>query len=373
MKRMIWLLLALCLTLCGCGGDEIETTEQEPDSAVQTESPKGSLENPYRVGETIVIEELYPAREHPDNQVPFRLELTVTEAYSPEESEAARTQKQVPAARLRLSVTGDYAAPMALDQFFYRPLLSAELEKTWPLLFSAEDLSQEVTALEIGKEYDLILTTYQADENAAPQQYPYLMISYYYPDCDTINEIYIDLTSGYLEQSAETASDLSAEEQAQYYQAATAAEEKGYYAVAKNLYECIPGYKDANVRLQAVLAALAPYNGTYYGHSHVHDDVSLWLYIQDGAVWATYDVENTPVLEYELYQYGTDPDGSPIMAFASGLTRFFLDNQNASYTQGFTMIQDGETWTVTATQEGQDRSWNSTLEKISDTVEELPG
>jgi len=371
MKRLLWLLLALCLTLCACGGDpDIEPTETDPEPVVQAESPKGSLENPYRVGETILIEEMYPAEEHAAHQVPFRLELTVTEAYSPEESEAARDNKLLPVAALRFSFSGQHEEPLPLDQFFYRPLLTADLAKDWPLLVSTDGRRQEVTAVKPGEVYDLVVTAYQADLNAPQKQYPYLMLSYYYPDSSTINDIYIDLTSGYLTPSEEEVSDLPVEKQDQYYQAAVAAEAKGYYTVAKNLYEAIPGYQDANARLQSVLAVLAPYNGTYYGASHQHEGVSVWMYVEDGTVRTTYDVENTPVLEYELFQRGTQADGSPAMAFAPSLTRFFLDNQNASYTHGFTMTQSGESWTVAVTEGGHDRSWNSTLEKVSDTVDE---
>ena len=370
MKRRLLLLLALCLTLCSCeNGPNTETTEQDPTAEMQVENPKGSPDNPYRVGETIVIDEMYPSAEHPANQIPFRMELTVTEAYSPEESASARIKKQVPAARLTLTFTGNYDEPMELDKFFYRPLLTPDMEKTWPLLFSVEDPAKELTALEMETEYDLLLTTYLEDNDAPVTQYPYLMISYYFPDCNTINDIYIDLTTGYQKQPTTETSSLSPAEQAQYYQAAVAAEKKSYYTVAKNLYESIPGYKDANLRLQSVLDILSPYNGTYYGQSHVHEGTYVWMYVQDGIVRITYDVENTPVLEYEIYQHGIDPDGTPWMAFAPSLTRFFLDNQNASYTHGFTMDRNEDLWTIAVTDGGHDQSWNSTLEKVSDGVD----
>lgn len=369
MKRLLCLLLVLSLSLCACGNnDDIETTEQEQEPVVQVEMPKGALENPYGVGETIVIDEMYPVSEHPASEIPFRMELTITDVYSPEESESSRYKKQYPVARFTVSVTGDYEGQLELDKFFYRPLLTAEMEKEWPLFFTSDGTVREVKTLEVGEEYDLVLTVYQEDEDAVMKDYPYLMISYYYPDSSTINDIYIDLTSSRSSQTEEEAPDLSAEEQAQYYKAAAEAEAKGYYAVAKNLYEDIPGYQDANVRLQSVLGILAPYNGTYYGESHQHEGVSVWVYVEDGAVWTTYDVDNTPVLEYELFQYETQSDGTPIMAFSTGLTRFFLDNQNASYAHGFTMTQEGDAWTVTAAEGGSDRSWNSTLEKVSDTV-----
>ncbi|MBR2489958.1 MAG: hypothetical protein IKB65_00545 [Ruminiclostridium sp.] len=321
------------------------------------------------MGETIVIDEMYPVSDHPASEIPFRMELTITEVYSPEESEANRHKKQFPVARFAVSVTGDYEGQLELDQFFYRPLLTAGMEKVWPLFFPADGTMREVKALEIGEEYELVLTVYQEDEETDMKSYPYLMISYYYPDSSTINDIYIDLTSGRSSKTEEEAPDLTAAEQAQYYEAAVEAEDRGYYAVAKNLYEDIPGYQDANVRLQSVLDVLSPYNGTYYGESHQHEGVSVWVYVEDGTVWTTYDVENTPVLEYELFQYETQADGTPVMAFATGLTRFFLDNQNASYTHGFTMTQNGDMWSVMATEGGSDRSWNSTLEKVSDTVD----
>ena len=370
MKRMLWLLLTLSLLLSACGNhDNIETTENPPASSVQPESPKGSLENPYMVGESIMIHEMYPVSGQPASQIPFRMQLTVTDVYSPEESASARNGRHIPVALLNISVTGEYEGEINLDKFFYRPLLTTEMEKVWPLFFPAEGNGKEVKSLEIGREYELILAVYQEDEAIPAKEYPYLMLSYYYPDSSTLNDIYINLINRSNAQPEETITNLSAEEQAQYYQAAVSAQEKGYYAVSKNLYEAIPNHRDANIRLQSVLTTLSPYDGTYYGESLQHEDVSVWLYIKDGTVWATYDVENTPVLEYELFLDSAQADSTSEITFAPGLTRFFLDNQNAAYTHGFTMTQNGRLWTVSATEGGSDHSWDSTLEKVSDTVD----
>ena len=371
MKRMFWLLLAICLPLCACGNHEnIETTDNDSVSSVQLESPKGSLENPYLVGEPIVIPEMYPVSGHPASQIPFRMELTVTDAYSSEESASNRLNTQYPVATLTLAVSGAYDGELTLDHIFYRPLLTEEMEKEWPLLFLADNTSQETSVLEVGQEYEMILAVYQQDANIPPSEYPYLMISYYSPDNSTLNDIYIDLSEVFQPEVVEDTPDLSPAEQDHYYQAAAAAEAKGYYAVAKNLYEDIPGYKDANDRLESVLNFFVPYNGSYYGESLQHEGASVWLHIQDGTVHATYDAENSRVLEYELFQYETRSDGSVIMAFGPSLTRFFLDNQNASYTHGYTITQDEDTWSVTATPDSQDCSWNSTLWKVSVTANE---
>lgn len=370
MKKLLWLLLVLCLTLCACGDtNDTESAEKESEAEVQMESPKGSLENPYRMGETIVIDEMYLAGDHPAGEIPFRMEFTVIEAYPQEESEINRDRKQIPIARVQFAVGGEYEGQIALDQLFYRPLLTTEMEKEWPLFVSSDGGLQELRTLEVAEEYDQIITVYEEDDTAPVKEYPYLVLSYFYPDSTTVKELYIDLSSSYVPQEEEGDIEIPDEERDKYYRAASEAEKKGYYAVAKNLYEEIPGYKDADLRLQSVLDTLAPYNGTYCGASLQHEDVSVWLYVQDGTVWATYDMENASVLEYELFQYDTQADGTPAMAFATGLTRFFLDNPNASYSYGFALAQDGNRWSVAVTEGGTDRSWDSTLEKVSDTVD----
>lgn len=371
MKKLLWLLLALCLTLCACGdtNDTEPTPQKEPEAVVQTESPKGSLENPYQVGETVVIEETYVNGDHPAGGVPFRMELTVLRVYTPEESEATRYKKQFPVASVNISVTGQYEGQIGLDQLFYRPLLNGQMEKAWPMLFTSDGSKQEVSALEVGAENRFVLTVYREEDDMPMETYPYLMISHFYPDSATNRDIYIALTGESGTSPAEEAPDLAEEERAEYYQAALAAEEKGYYAMAKKFYAAIPGYQDADLHLQEMQNVLAPYNGTYYGESELHEGVGVWLYVEDGTVWAAYDVDGFPILEYELFLQSTQADGTPVMAFATELGRFFLGNHNAAYVSAFTLTTDGQKWAIKAEEGNQDRSWDCTLEKVSDTVD----
>lgn len=370
MKRLLWL-LALCLILCACGGDndtEPADVEPEVESVAQEYSPKGSQENPYRVGETIVIDEMYPVSGLSISGIPFRMELTVVETYTSEEGESLRIKKQIPVASLNISITGDYEGSLELDHIFYRPLLTTNLEKVWPQFFAPDRSRSEIKSLEVGEKNDFLLTVYQENQDDPIRSYPYMIISYCYPDSNTLNDLYIDLTSSQSTKPAEEVPDLSEEEKARYYEAAVAAEEKGYYAVANNIYEDIPGYKDSNVRRMAILNALAPYNGTYYGESQVYENVSVRVCVQDGVVWVSYDEENAPVLSYELFLYAEEDGAPPVMTFSSALTRFFLDNHNASYTQGFTLTQEGEDWIVKAVEGNSDQSWNCDLKKVSDIV-----
>ena len=67
MKRILAILLVLCMLLCGCGGDEEETTEATQSEVTEESSKVEEKEEESKVEESSVVEEEKEVYRHPLN------------------------------------------------------------------------------------------------------------------------------------------------------------------------------------------------------------------------------------------------------------------------------------------------------------------
>ena len=156
------------------------------------------------------------------------------------------------------------------------------------------------------------------------------------------------------------------------YNTATIAEEKGYYTVAKNLYNQILDYKDSKEHYEKMMTILKEYNGTYYGESTQYKNVYYYIYIQDGEVRVQMSNSTSNQSKYELYVYGKDNEkGNDILAFSDRLTNLFSNKTDAVYGDGYAINKlDSEKYLVAATEGSMYHTFNGFYEKTSENVED---
>lgn len=166
-------------------------------------------------------------------------------------------------------------------------------------------------------------------------------------------------------EAVETTED-TAEYEAQY-NIARAAEEKGYYTVAYNLYQDILEYEDSKDRSDKIQSLLAEYNGTYYGKSAQEKNTYVYLYVDNGTVRGQFDGRDISPVVYEFYRYGKNSDGKEILAFAPAITETFAVLGSGEYGDGFAIqgLGDGS-YFVGATEDADTFIYNGFYDKISD-------
>ncbi len=156
------------------------------------------------------------------------------------------------------------------------------------------------------------------------------------------------------------------------YQTAVAAEEKGYYTIAKNIFGDILEYQDAQEHYNTLDNFLKEYDGVYYGESTQFQNVNVYLYIKDGIVTVQFEGRDKIPDVYELYLYGEDKenDNAPILAFAPSLTELFTLDPSIIYGEGYAYViqklNDG-TYIVGATEGSNYHTFNGFYEKQSTT------
>lgn len=143
------------------------------------------------------------------------------------------------------------------------------------------------------------------------------------------------------------------------YEAAIEAKEKGYYKVAETLFESIKGYEDATERYNELKSFLAQYDGTYYGESTKYKNVYVYLYINDGVVKAQFEGQDMSHSTYELYRYGTLPNGEPFIAFSNAISDRYSADYKCEYSDGVAIRkQDDGSYFLAPTEGGTLDTWN---------------
>ena len=375
-------LSVLCiLTLAACGGQSDGKESKTPadnQGVAETEQSgdKGTRSNPYQIGETIVVNDFkaYFNNGEKYTDILFNLELTVNKAYTVAEGVAIRKSRYtgfttIPAASITFTLMGNYDNEMDYCDIFRVGVLDQNMQTD--VFTTIEDDNQ--------KRQDTIYTdtTYTVnilhsfDTKTQTGTEAKYFVLYYTGTDDSTKYIYISAEGQETEPADNVAvePELSAEEKK--YQAAVAAEEKGYYTIARNLFGRVLEYKDAQKHYDELNGILQEYTGTYYGESTEYKNVKVYLYVEDGYVTAQFEGQEKSPSKYELYLYGDD-NGTPIVAFAPSRTDLFSLNTNTSYddaveSYALHQLEDGS-YLVGATTDSTSYTWNGFYEKISDSV-----
>ena len=370
----------MVLSLCAC---DFEKTSSERETELSNTSQhdsdrKGTRDKPYQIGDTIIIngfKAYFDSGQYAD--VSFDLELVINKAYSYEEGVAIRESKYdtftaIPAANVTFTVTGNYENEMYYPDIFKIGVVDQKMQtNTFDTLDDENQKSMQYIYTNV--EYTAnILCPYENGSKSVTEA-KYFVI--HYRNADNAEE-YIYISAKEQKSETNTASEEHQDvenvpEEEVDYRTARIAEEKGYYTVARKIFENILHYKDAQAHYDKMNSILQTYNGIYYGESTQYKNVRVYLYIEDGYVTAQFEGKEKSLSEYELYLYGDD-SGTPILAFGNGITDLFLLNPDISYDSAIerfaiTHLDDGG-YLILAAEGSTSYTWNGIYEKISDSV-----
>lgn len=364
----------------GCGNTNSSDASETSKTAEASNQDIGSRSNPYQIGDTITLTDMstvYSMDKYKD--ATFELEFTVDEAYSPQEGIAFKAAKYstftaVPAAKMTFELNGNYDDKITWSDIFNVSIITEDMESVRFISFTdTDDLSLHYDGYTASEYTYFVETKHDASTGETPVS-KYLLVEY--RDTENNNQsIYVSLESDESEAAeTDTTQDVVVEEKSEDdstpYGAAVCAEDIGYLKIAENLYEKAGDVFDAKDKYAEIKEQLAQYDGTYCGDSTQYNGVKVYIYIQDGLVKAQFESQEISQSVYELYIYGTNSDGSDLMAFAPEKTNLYEINTETRYGDGFALGSDGSGGYIIAATEGSTGySWNGLYEKISDSVE----
>ena len=366
------LLIFCCLCLVGCNNSA--------DTSKNTSSKnKGTRENPYKVGESVIIKNAYTPDywEKDAANIPYTIELKINKMLAPGEGLALMERKYdtfflIPIAELTFSVQGDYSDSIAFNHLINLSSVTNEME-----IEGARCTDEECHGLDeffTNVTYEKYLAV-SYDKNES-KNYKYLKIEYY-NDAEGLNteSVYVLLEDMKNEDNSESVEKQQQEEntassnEESKYNNALAAEEKLQYTYAKRLYSELNGYKDSHEKMNDMIEILSKYNGTYYGESLKFDNVNVYMYVKDGTVRFKFDSSNVDISEsiYEIYGAELDESLHEDTVIVGNQRVSDYSNPSENY---IWIPQDNGTVMIAAwTENSIGNSWNGTYSKISDSVD----
>ena len=381
-KKTILILIIVTFTLTGCSnssGSTSDITDSEVENETEEVEEIGTRSNPYHIGDTITLENIKPYLSIYDDgkfkDVFFDLTLTVDDSYTVEEGISIRESKYdvyttIPAAKITFKLTGNYDDVMYANEIFQVSVVDGNMQ-TDTFIELEDDDQKSYTSIYTETEYTYnILRSYDKESSTVTVAKYYVLN---YRDSEGTNRyVYIssadEETVNFSEEESSTDEEASSENTK--YSAAIIAEKRGYYTIAKNLFEEILDYSDSQEHYDNISSVLLEYNGTYYGESTQYTGVNVYLYIDNGIVTAQFEGSEKSPDEYELYLYGETDKGEAIMAFSPSRTSLFSLNTDLTYGDGFAIqkLEDGS-YLIIATDGSNSYSWNGIYERISDFVD----
>lgn len=342
------------------------------DNANNLINNKGTIDNPYKIGDTVKIDGIYNIYNPAKKDISYSINFKINKKYSTSEGEGIRDKEYdkytyIPVASVTFEIKGDD------DSVQYGDLIKLKTldENLETNISSIENENQkQIAEVYIGKEYNYNITRqYEQGKNNANIEY---IIIEYRNKNNELQKIYIKL-----EEQLETSEnnqekkDSNNSVEAKKYNSGLSAEEKGYYTIALNIFSEIPSYSNSNEHYENMKNILKEYDGTYYGESAQYENVNVYLYIKDGKVRAKFKDVEMSSSKYELYSYGKNENGKEILAFADSRTSLFSLNNDTTYGDRFDIqkLEDGS-YLVAATEGSTSYAWNGFYNKISDTVDD---
>lgn len=372
-------IVAVIMTASACSKDNITNSPSSNDSNYEQSGNKGKRENPYGVGDTV---KLFGIRtfynQEPIGESDFDLEFTVDEAFTISDGKAIMSNNgftyygEIPAAKVTFKFEGDYSGEFTWSDIINVAIVNEKMQSVSFLGMLDLDSLEDIYSGFTGYEYSYYVgTEYDSDTNEGVES-RYLSLEYNDANNNS-NTIYFDLTVDKSKNNSESADSSSVGQSGnEDYDAAVAAEEKGYLKVAENLYKAAGDFRDAPQKYEELKEVLSQYNGTYYGDSIQFDKVKVYLYILDGEVRTQFEGMEVTPSGYELYNYGKKADGTVFPAFSDKITDQFKFNIRSEYGDGYTLDFDFDgsgDYLVAATKDSSWYTWNGFYKKISDDVD----
>ena len=329
---------------------------------------KGTRDNPYFIGDKIKISDLLDRFDQDTENLTFDLEIKVNKKISTYDgnealnSQGYDTYTYIPIAEITFKLNGKYDNSIISDNVFKISTVNDNLENGASSFVN--DKMESKTEIYTGKEYTYYATR-QYDQDGSNPEIIYLLIEYLTKDYKT-KSVYIKL-----DDNNSKVKNNAATEEEKIYNSANIAKNKGYYTIAKNLYNEVINYKDAKENYEKMINTLKDYNGTYYGESTDRKGVFYNIFIQDGEVRVQLKDSSTNISKYELYSYGKDKNTeNPILAFSEAKTSLFKVVNDTKYGDGYAIqkLSDGS-YLVAATAGSEYTTFNGFYNKINSTVE----
>lgn len=367
-------LLGLCLMGCGSNTDESKTTSNDN---------KGSRENPYKVGETIEIENAYvPDYFNKDAaNIPYKIELVITDIIEKEEGIAFMERNYniftfIPSAEVTFSVQGDYSDAINFSSFMDIRSVTDEMEIKGASV--TDEKWEELYKFYTNVTYEKYITVQYDQNDTEPDTYKYITIEYYSDvKCLDRETVYVLLEDTQKQDDNEAVDEdgnqqeESVEDSAEeiQYQSALAAEGKLQYTYAKRLYAELNGYKDSQQKMEDMISILSKYNGTYYGESLKFDNINVYMYVQDGTVRFKYDSADAEISPsvYEIYGAELDESLHEDTVIVGNERRSDYSNPSENYI--WIPQEDGSVMIAAWTENSIGNTWNGVYSKVSDSVE----
>lgn len=180
----ILLLFTLCMVFTGCGSGN---AENQIGTSESVKNEKGTRNNPYQVGDSIVFdEEMYNGKGESDTScgtVPFRLSLTLNEVYTSAEGMALMEKEYdsftfIPVADITFTLTGDYQD--GIDYIFSCPFEISVLTDTMETQSHSlvtHDLDS-LNTLYTDTAYNVYVSGSYDSDRDEPYTHKYIVISY---------------------------------------------------------------------------------------------------------------------------------------------------------------------------------------------------
>lgn len=194
---------------------------------------------------------------------------------------------------------------------------------------------------------------------------------YGFDDCKELVEIIVkrDQFSGDIEAGGEQATEEVSEEE-KTYQLALLAEEKGHCVGARLLFEKIIEYKDSKEHYNSLNTLITKYNGTYHGQLY-NSSLKAYVHIWDGQVILQFENDNMLMDGYELFVYGQQENGNPILAIGHKQSHWWERGSEGSYegkNSWAILEQKDGSYMIMACEGNTKDTWNGAYKKTSNSV-----
>lgn len=169
------------------------------NTGTNIDNNKGTRSNPYKIGDTIEITEiydLYATSSSSKKDIPFKANITFNKVYSAEQGINMRKSKgydtftAVPIANISFEVAGNYDDKLNYDELFKITYINEDMtEKIYPI---ENEEQEQIGTIFTGTRYTVNLLCEHDTNTNEVDKIKYFVIGYYDKNFD-IHSIYVEL------------------------------------------------------------------------------------------------------------------------------------------------------------------------------------